>query len=326
MLNTYTCSSNQLSSAHLPGISSDLQHAVWIDLLNPTVEEDRAVEKLLGISIPTRDEMEEIELSSRLYHEDGAEFMTMTVIVNMDGEEPMKTPVTFILKGKTLVTVRYAEPKPFLAYATRAQRPNSVVCNTGEFIMLGLVEAIIARMADTLEKTGIEIDLMSRSVFSSRVMQKNKKKTLDLQSVIQQIGHKGDVLTMLQESLITVSRMVTYHSTLSNDRDKATQQHMKLLYRDAASLSEHATFLSHKITFLLDATLGLISLEQNQIIKMFSVAAVVFLPPTLVASIYGMNFDYMPELQWLAGYPWALGLMALSAVLPYLYSKKRGWL
>ncbi|TIU17101.1 MAG: magnesium transporter, partial [Mesorhizobium sp.] len=107
---------------------------------------------------------------------------------------------------------------------------------------------------------------------------------------------------------------------------KEIRQRIKLVQRDATFLSDHATFLSNKINFLLDATLGLINLEQNQIIKIFSVAAVVFLPPTLVASIYGMNFDAMPELKWLLGYPFALGLMVLSAVVPYLFFKRRGWL
>ncbi|MEZ2130105.1 MULTISPECIES: magnesium transporter CorA family protein [unclassified Sinorhizobium] len=303
---------------------------VWYDLINPTQEEDKTVERQLGISIPTRDEMEDIELSARLYQENGAEFMTMTALTNLDGDSPVKTAITFILKGPTLVTVRYAEPKPFDMFLSRAQRANGsgVSCASGEILMTGLIEALIDRMAEALERLGNEIDGISREVFRSKI-DKATKKTRNLQSLIEQIGRKGDSLTMVRESLVSISRLVAYHAALeSGDRklSKEARQRIKLIQRDAASLGEHATFLASKINFLLDATLGLINLEQNQIIKIFSVAAVVFLPPTLVASIYGMNFEFMPELHLSLGYPLAIGLMILSAILPFLYFKRRGWL
>lgn len=301
---------------------------VWIDLLNPTPEEDREVEQLLGIAIPTQAEMEEIELSARLYHEDDAEYMTMTGLVKLDTDEPLKTALTFILKGKTLVTVRYAEPKPFLVYLARARKPKGVPCGSGEQVMLGLVEAMIDRTADALERVGNEIDQISRDVFSKKT-DSAKKLQQDLRSIVERIGAKAELLTMAQESLVSISRLTAYHIAIdetpgTSGRD--TRQLIKLIQRDALSLGEHARALSTKINFLLDATLGLINLEQNQIIKIFSVAAVVFLPPTLVASIYGMNFRYMPELEWYVGYPFALGLMVLSAILPFLYFKRRGWL
>jgi magnesium transporter len=301
---------------------------VWLDLLNPTLDEDRLVEAMLGITIPSRAEMEEIELSARLYHEDGAVFMTMTALTNLDADEPVKTPVTFILKGPTLVTVRYAEPKPFLAYAARAMRPKGVPCGSGEQVMLGIIEAMIDRDADALERAGNEIDLISRDVFKKRAGTATKQQH-DLRSIIEHIGRKDDLLSMVQESLVSISRLVTYHTAMEPPTTKAGKENrliLKQIQRDALSLGDHARALSTKINFLLDATLGLINLEQNQIIKIFSVAAVVFLPPTLVASIYGMNFDFMPELAWYVGYPFALGLMVLSAVLPYLYFKRRGWL
>ena len=301
---------------------------VWVDLLDPTPEEDNLVESLLGFVIPTRAEMEEIELSARLYHEDGAEFMTMTALFKLDTDEPAKTPITFILKGTTLVTVRYAEPKPFLAFLVRAQKAKSVVCGSGEQVFLGLLEAMIDRTADALERVGNEIDHISRDVFRKK-NSSAKQLQQDLRSIIEQIGAKAELLTMVQESLVSVSRLTAFHTALDATTTKAgrdTRQLIKLIQRDALSLGEHARTLSTKINFLLDATLGLINLEQNQIIKIFSVAAVVFLPPTLVASIYGMNYDFMPELHWYVGYPFALGLMVLSAILPYLYFKRRGWL
>jgi magnesium transporter len=301
---------------------------VWLDLLDPTPEEDHLVEALLGITIPTQAEMEEIELSARLYSEDGAEFMTMTALFKLDTEEPSKTPITFILKGATLVTVRYAEPKPFLAFLMRAQKAKGIICGSGEQVFLGLLEAMIDRTADALERVGNEVDIISRDVFR-RKKASAKQLQQDLRSIIEQIGAKAELLTMVQESLVSISRLTAFHTAADTGNTKAardTRQLIKLIQRDALSLGEHARTLSTKINFLLDATLGLINLEQNQIIKIFSVAAVVFLPPTLVASIYGMNYDFMPELHWSFGYPFALGLMVLSAILPYLYFKRRGWL
>ena len=302
---------------------------VWVDLLKPTAEEDACVARVLGIDIPTRDEMEEIELSSRLYSEDGAEFLTITALAQMDSDAPIKTPVTFIVKGPTLVTVRYAEPRPFRAFAVRAQRGGSVSVKTGELVMLGIIEALIDRIADSLERVGNDVDAISGEVFRGKDTKVNRK-TRNLQSLIERIGSQGDRLTMFRESLVSMTRLTTYHTALESAGRRASAKEVrgriKVIQRDIASLSDHAAFLSGKINFLLDATLGLINLEQNQIIKIFSVAAVVFLPPTLVASIYGMNFDLMPELHLSFGYPLALALMVVSAILPYLYFKRRGWL
>ncbi|MCO6177631.1 magnesium transporter CorA family protein [Ciceribacter sp. RN22] len=301
---------------------------LWYDLVSPTPAESRHVEQALQLAIPTRDEMEEIELSARLYQEDGGEFMTLTALTNLDGDTPAKTPVTFILKGETLVTVRYADPKPFLAFVHRALRVNAQAYGCGEEVMLGIVESIVDRMADVLERIGNEIDGISREVFRGKATPSTKK-TKDLQSLIEQLGQKGDFLGGVRESLVSISRLVAYHAALESPQrrpSKEVRQRVKMLQRDAVSLGDHATFLSGKVNFLLDATLGLINLEQNQIIKIFTVASVVFLPPTLVASVYGMNFAAMPELQWHLGYPWAVLVMLLSAALPFYYFKRRGWL
>ncbi|KFC62482.1 putative magnesium and cobalt transport transmembrane protein [Devosia sp. LC5] len=328
MLRAYHNEAARLVQSTLPLDPAGVAGLVWLDLLQPTAEEDRLVEQLLGIDIPSQAEMEEIELSARLYSEDGAEFMTMTGLHKLDSEEPSKTPITFILKGETLVTVRYAEPKPFLAFTLRAQKSKSIACSSGEQVFLGLLEAMIDRTADALERVGNEIDQISRDVFGKK-SSTAKQLQQDLRSIIERIGAKAELLTMVQESLVSISRLMAFHIAPNGDTTRAgrdARQLVKLIQRDAVSLGEHARTLSSKINFLLDATLGLINLEQNQIIKIFSVAAVVFLPPTLVASIYGMNYDIMPELKWEFGYPFAIGLMILSAVLPYLYFKKRGWL
>lgn len=332
MLRSYRCDNNHLVVAQEgiePSALVSSSSLVWLDLLTPTPEEDRYVEGLLGIDLPTREEMQEIEVSARLYQEGGAEFMTLIAITQLDTDDPQMTPVTFVLKGQTLLTIRYDQPKAFTNFVTRAQKPNSVSCAGGEQIMLSLIEALCDRLADALERVALNIDSISRAVFRKKSARKASRTTLELQEVIEKIGQDGDLLTKLRESLVSINRVLTYH-TAKDQVDKAmtkdARARAKILYRDVSSLADQATFLSNKVNFLLDATLGLINLQQNQIIKIFSVAAVVFLPPTLVASIYGMNFETMPELKWVLGYPFALVLMVLSAVLPYLYFKRRGWL
>ncbi len=302
--------------------------AVWYNLTDPTKAEDDFVEQCLGIDIPTRAEMDDIEPSARLYNEDGAEFMTITALVNSDGDEPMKTPITFVLRNNQLVTVRYADPKPFRLFERLVTRPTNNVYTSGEKVMLGLIEAIIDRLAQLLETTGDEIDQISREVFGNKA-RKPTRKTRDLETLIERIGKKGDILTLARESLVSITRLSSFHQSAETINAKIARdmrQELKTLQRDAAALSDHAAFLNAKINFLLDATLGLINLEQNQIIKIFSVAAVVFLPPTLVASVYGMNFDAMPELHFSFGYPLALLLMVCSAILPFWFFKRRGWL
>ena len=304
--------------------------AVWYNLTDPTKAEDNFVESCLGIDIPTRAEMDDIEPSARLYNEDGAEFMTITALYTAETEEPQKTPITFVLRNNQLVTVRYADPKPFRLFERLVTRPTNNPYTSGEKVMLGLIEAMIDRLAQLLETTGDEIDQISRDVFRNRTRTRGaSRKARDLEEIIEVIGRKGDILTLARESLVSITRLSSFHQTAENGNAKSARdlrQELKVLQRDAAALSDHAAFLNNKVQFLLDATLGLINLEQNQIIKIFSVAAVVFLPPTLVASIYGMNFHLMPELGWEFGYPLALVLMVLSAILPYLFFKRKGWL
>ncbi|HEY8577953.1 MAG TPA: magnesium/cobalt transporter CorA [Devosia sp.] len=300
---------------------------IWMDLIDPSPQEVQQVEQGIAITLPTKAEMEEIELSARLYSEEDAVFMTMTALAHLDTDSPIKTPITFVLKGKSLVTVRYVEPKPFLAYLARAQRAGGLPHQSGEQVMLGLIEAMIDRTADALERVGNEMDTISKEIFK-KGREKANKKTRNLEALIAQVGHKAELLTMVQESLVSSSRLIAYYAAVqeAGDDNRTTKQLMRIIQRDATALGDHARALSSRLDFLLNATLGLINLEQNQIIKIFSVAAVVFLPPTLVASIYGMNFDFMPELDWVIGYPWAIGLMALSALLPFLYFKRKGWL
>lgn len=302
------------------------ENVVWADLLNPTREEELAIESWLGIAIPTREEMEEIEISSRLYVEDGAYFMTATLPAQTEIDDPLMSPVTFVLAGTRLITVRYHEPKAFKTFPLRAEKV-ATGCTSGDTILIGLLEAIVDRLADILERAGRDIEAISRDIFEARST-KVSKRNRDFQELLKAIGRKEDIASSIRDSLISLQRLAGFfaHASTRAKMSKDTKARIKTLSRDVLSLADHATFLSQKISFLLDATLGMISIEQNAIIKIFSVAAVIFLPPTLVASIYGMNFDVIPELKWELGYPFAVAMMILSAILPFWYFRRRGWL
>lgn len=299
---------------------------LWIDLMSPTADEDRAVESFLGISIPTKEDMKEIEPSARLYDEDGADYLTMQAVSLVNMDQPLKSPISFIIYNNTLVTVRYEEFVSISTYMQRVGKKNGVPIATPQGIMFDIVESFIGRIADTLESMDEGIDKISDNIFRSKKISIRKKNEI-LQLSIRKIGEKGDLVSMLRESLMSTTRMLSYiNARLPDNPPRHVRGRISLLGRDVSALADHASFLSGKMNFLLDATLGLINLEQNQIIKIFSIAAVVFLPPTLVASVYGMNFHHMPELDWPFGYPMALLAMVISALLPLVYFKKKGWL
>ncbi len=303
--------------------------AVWLDLFNPTTDEEQLVERELGLQVPTREEMAEIEPSSRLYQEKGAVFLTATVMSGIDAGDPVSTPVSFVLTPRHLVTVRYADPKPFRSFAAHLQREPELGASS-TLTLIHLLDAIIDRLADTLEVVQADIDRNSRAVFRRGGEKDRRRRRMSnetLQALLLHIGDDQDLLAKTRDSLLSMGRLLSFLSLPVHIRqDKDLREHVKTLSRDVSSLIDHSAFLAGNIGFMLDASLGLINIEQNAIIKIFSVAAVVFLPPTLIASIYGMNFEHMPELKWVFGYPNALGLMVLSAILPYLFFKKKGWL
>jgi magnesium transporter len=269
--------------------------------------------------------MLEIEISSRLYVENGARYMTATLMCQSDTASPKTTPVTFILTAHKLVTVRYDEPKPFSLISNKLARACAPTVS-GETIMMDLLDAVIDRAADILERAGADIDKVSHDIFEPEGRRANRSMTY--QYIFKTIGRKGDLTSKVRESLVSIGRLVLF---LANEADalkwpKETRQQVKSMQRDVASLSDHVSYLGNKVTFLLDAMIGVMSVEQNNIIKIFSVAAVVLMPPTLIASIYGMNFKHMPELDWHFGYPLALVLMLIAAILPYWFFKWKRWL
>jgi magnesium transporter len=298
---------------------------IWLDLLNPTPEEDAYVEKCLGISVPTRAEMREIEASSRLYAESGAHYMTAFVVYDIEALNPKTTALTFILAGQRLVTVRYAEPKAFPIFLSRVEKGDAP-CNSAAALTVGLIESIIHREADLIERIQDEVDKTAPLIFEGKGGQSTRSKRLE--TTLKMVGREGDIAARAQESALSLDRVLTFLANAAKERgdDARIQDRIGIAHRDIHSLMEHMRFLSTRVDFLLNATLGMISTEQNKIIKLFSVAAVMLMPPTLVASIYGMNFKKMPELEWIYGYPSALGLMVISAVVPYLFFRRKGWL
>jgi magnesium transporter len=325
MITVYDAADGVLIPREDPQLIAD--GSVWIDLLNPTKEEDRLVERALGVSVPTREEMAEIEASSRLYQEGGAHYMTAVVLFQSDapGEPLLATPITFILAGNRLITVRYAEPRGIAIFLSRVQKGDTP-CMSGAAALVGLLEAIIDREADRVERTQAEVDKLSQSIFGVKGGERTRALRFDVG--IRAIGREGELTSRSRESLLTLGRLLTYLGHVMSERgdDKALRARAKTAQRDVGSLADHVGYLSDKITFLLDATLGMINNEQNTIIKIFSVLAVTLMPPTLVGTIYGMNFKHMPELSWLFGYPMALALMVVSAVIPWVYFKRKGWL
>lgn len=324
MLSVYTQRGNTLERATVDPAAPLPDETVWIDLVTPTVQEDKLVEQLLGIAVPTREEMQEIEVSSRLYVENGARYMTATLMCQSDTTVPKTTPVTFILSGHRLATVRYDDPRPFAIVEHKLAR----VCPprvSGDSVLMDLLDAVIDRSADILERIGAEVDQVSHSIFEPE----GEAARPAYDDVLKALGRKGDLTSKVRESLVSIGRLLLF---LANEAEsmkwpKDTRTQLQSMQRDTMSLSDHVTYLSNKITFLLDALLGIVSIQQNDIIKIFSIAAVVFMPPTLVASIYGMNFHHnMLELDWELGYPFALFLMVVVAVLPLLFFKWKKWL
>jgi magnesium transporter len=299
--------------------------ALWIDLVEPTREEDRLVEAHLDIQIPTREEMADIEPSEILYNENNARYMTARVLCSSDTDTPKLIDVSFILTERALVTVRYGEPRSFTMFMSRAAKPGGCR-HQPEAVLDGLLETVIDRAAEILGTVGMRIDRLSQSIFENE--RQGSRRAASFRAALKSIGRKGDIISNVRESMVSVERLLLFLSASMPrpQKSRGYQAEWRTALRDVQSIEEHATFLSNKIQFLLDATLGLVTIEQNDIIKIFSVMSVIFLPPTLVSSLYGMNFRHMPELDWNFGYPLAITLMILAAVLPYLFFRWKRWL
>ena len=300
----------------------------WIDLLTPNAEELAFAEKICAIEMPTKDEMREIEATSRLYCEDGGRFMTTTVLSRVETDEPMIAEITFILKSRLLITIRHTDSYSFRVFSHQLLRRQTT---NRDLVFIGLLETLVDRQADVLERFGTELDALSKKVFVSQRRRKERDDspdTDDLRDALEELGRVGDLITRQRDALVNLLRMITF----AGNEDSCMSTHDSLyvplrpVSRDVNSLSEYASFLSNQINFMLDAVLGLINIEQNDIVKVFTIMSVVFLPPTLIASIFGMNYRYMPFLETEWGFWLSLILMVLAGAVPLIIFKLKRYI
>lgn len=320
MLTTYYSTNGHLS----PAAEGSLQQAFWIDLFEPSREEEQRVEGALEIEIPTRDEMREVESSSALYFDQGGTFTTVRLVDRAAEGQARLSSVTLVLVRGHLVTIRYAEPRSFKQFVARTRKQESIF-HSAASALLCLLETVVDRNADILEEIADTLEPISFEIFSQNAAAMKTIAAADLGAVLKRIGSSGELASRVRESLHSIGRAVPFLQLHLADEPELRMR-METLGRDVQSLMEHDNFLQTQIQFLLDSNIGLISIQQNAIMKTLSIAAVVFLPPTLIGSIYGMNFDHMPELHWRYGYLWAIVLMLCSAAGPLVYFRLKRWL
>jgi len=307
-------------------LSSDV---VWIDLLAPEASETRLIERATGLAVPSLEELSEIESSSRLRARDHALYLSVPLIYTAEPDQPMSTPVGFVLTRDRLVTVCFAELPSFSSLADIAASPDTPLV-TSASIFSDLLEEIVDRLADALERSASELDSLSHQLFragpASPASRRRSVGEADLRVILRRVGHNGDLASKIRDSLLGIARIVPFVLTLAADwLPPEVKPRLDTLRQDVASLNDYDAHLVNKVQLLLDATLGLINIDQNNIIKVLTIVSVVGVPPTLVASMYGMNFRHMPELDWAWGYPYGLAVIALSAILPLLWFKWRRW-
>jgi magnesium transporter len=298
--------------------------AVWIDMVEPTDVEDKQVQQYLGCKIPTRADPDYAEPPEAYYSEDGVRYLRASVISEAE-DTPDITGVTFVICDKTLVTVRYDASDAFEVYGQKLCRTRTAATQP-DAVAAGLVITIVNLSARALGKVGANLDQIGVAVFGAEG--DNSKRNRIYSTTLTALGREDERISNLRESLLSIQRLLLFLSADGRAADvpKPVREATKSALRDLQSLEEDANFKAQKVQFLLDATLGFINLAQNDIIKLFSVLAVIFMPPTMIASIYGMNFKIMPELEWPWGYPAALILMVLVAVGPYVFFRWKKWL
>lgn len=320
MITTYSNQNNKIERSTEVILDSS---TLWIDLVNMTIEEEKLIENFLGIDIPSKEEMEQIEVSSKLYINNNATYLVMSLI-NHNLTSIINHSATFILFNNILITVRYNEKlKSFNHFIPKLMKDPSKYLEAKE-IFLELLSVIMDTLADVLQDVTHNIDKLNREIF---LTDRSSKEKADYAEILKEIGQQGNFLSKTEESILSISRVINY-SQQSDKFAKNKHHNLKLatMLVDLNSIAEHAKYLSGSITFLLDALLGIIELEQSNIVKLVSIVSLIFLPPTLIASIYGMNFEIMPELKQSLGYPLTLLVMLISGWLPYKICKKKKWL
>lgn len=303
----------------------DLSDVIWLDLFNPTPDEHSAVNNRTGFKVPTHKSLKDIEPSSRLHFENDDLYLTIWLIADPYIKHPKLEEVGFILGPSLLVSVRYVEMKAFAVIA-REYQATPLDQRSPLMALLTAIDTISDSCAEVLEQAVDQIDDIAGEIFGQQFRGKRKAPKYLEDRVARYVGFHR-LLSKVRDTLLSISRMMNYLQIKRVIPEDSPQEDFALaITHDVQTLAEHANFVSGNLSFLSDATLGIINIEQNAIIKIFSIASVVFLPPTLVASIYGMNFDIMPELHWTYGYPLAIITMIITAVIPFLFFRWKGWL
>ncbi|GBQ63268.1 magnesium/cobalt transporter CorA [Ameyamaea chiangmaiensis NBRC 103196] len=302
--------------------ATDAADATWLDLYNPTEDEIALAAQITGLTIPRRDDLDEIESSSRLFMKDDSVYLS-TPLVRRREDDFTVTPVGFVLAPHILVTVRFADYSSFATAAARLAEGKERI--SGDEVAVLLLEAVVDRLADILEHMGTTLDSLSRDVFGVPAPQRANAANR-LRRLLRRVGRSGDLASALRDSLLGLERISIYISeNKKHDLSPKLMARLKTIGRDIASLNDFVAQTMNKVQFLLDATLGFISIDQNDGMKLLTVVSFVGVAPTLIAGIYGMNFKVMPELNWHYGYAYALGLITVSAVLPMIWFWRRGW-
>ena len=301
------------------------REAVWLDLFDATADEAHLAQAIIGHDLPDRGDLEEIESSSRLSTEAGAVFLSMPWLTRHE-DMPVRSPFGFVLTERQMLTIRYAD-SPLIEAVSKRFAQRDAVPASGTDALVALLEILVDRQADALERVGALLDGMSTSLFAGHAGLRHRANSNDLRERLRDISRAGDVVSGLRDTLLGLMRIVGYVPEAARTwitPDLA--QRFSILRADLNSLADYETRLQDKTQFLLDATLGFINIEQNDIFRVLTVVSVVGIPPTLIAGIYGMNFKGMPELEWTYGYWYGLAVIVLSGLLPLLWCRRRGWL
>jgi magnesium transporter len=299
---------------------------IWIDLLDPADEKKGFVESRTHIHVPTMQALSEIEASSRLQVNRGVIYLSTPILARSDTPEAFLSPVGFILSPTVLVTVRFARLSSFDQVAEQIHHDPSLATNVGVFT--ALLEAIVDRGADVLEELRGELDQISRKVFRGNPAHRSHtvRSTDALRKTLSAVGAIGERVSQARDVLLGVGRIASFAGDIGEEWiTPEFRVRLRAVLKDVASLNEYESHLSGKVQFLLDAVLGYITIEQNDLFKVLTIASVVGIPPTLIAGLYGMNFKFMPELDWTWGYPFGLALILASALIPLTWFKWRGW-
>jgi len=310
-----------------------LADAVWVDVVSPDADELALVAAGTRLSLPSEADLLEIESSSRLsaVPSPTGDVLTLSMpLVQMTPDGGRAVPLGVVLSPERLITIRFAPSQVFQNFATRQREPAEP---RSADILIGLLEAIVDRQADALEGMRGEIDRLSHRIFhlklspeGERAGAKRREQESELREMVSALGRLYDSVSLVRDSQLGIARIVPYVAATAGWLPKTMTARLKVIARDVGSLNEFITHMTDKVQFVLDATLGLINIAQNDLMKVLTIVSVIGIPPTLIAGIYGMNFVNIPELHWHFGYAYGLGLILLTGIAPLLWFRRKGWL